>query len=76
MDKNTPLDTLSPAPKNSSFTDDDGEEYHDSLKGYTRADHADMSRMGKTQELRRNYRPLSALAFTVILQGCWEVLLT
>jgi choline transport protein len=32
--------------------------------------------MGKVQELKRNYRPLSALAFTVILQGTWEVLLT
>jgi choline transport protein len=28
------------------------------------------------QELKRNYRPLSALAFTVILQGTWEVLMT
>jgi choline transport protein len=58
---------------------DDGDgsgEYHESLRGYTRADRADMSRMGKVQELRRNYRPLSALAFTVILQGTWEVLLT
>lgn len=75
MDKTTQMDSLSPV-GNSSFADDDGEEYHDSLKGYTRADRADMSRMGKQQELRRNYRPLSALAFTVILQGCWEVLLT
>ncbi|KAK0637101.1 GABA permease-like protein [Bombardia bombarda] len=44
--------------------------------GYTRQDRSDMSRMGKVQELRRDYRPLSALAFTVILQGVWEVLLT
>lgn len=35
-----------------------------------------MQRMGKVQELKRNYRPLSALAFTVILQGTWEVLMT
>lgn len=75
MDKGTQLQPQSPVPKTSGF-EDDAEEYHDSLKGYTRADRADMSRMGKTQELRRNYRPLSALAFTVILQGCWEVLLT
>jgi hypothetical protein len=54
----------------------DGEEYHDSLRGHTRQDRADMLRMGKVQELKRNYRPLSALAFTVILQGTWEVLLT
>jgi choline transport protein len=54
----------------------DGEDYHESLRGHTRQDRADMLRMGKVQELRRNYRPLSALAFTVILQGTWEVLLT
>jgi choline transport protein len=54
----------------------DGEEYHDSLRGHPRQDRADMLRMGKVQELKRNYRPLSALAFTVILQGTWEVLLT
>ncbi|EAT79626.1 hypothetical protein HBI56_150380 [Parastagonospora nodorum] len=53
-----------------------GEDYHDSLRGHTRQDRADMQRMGKVQELKRNYRPLSALAFTVILQGTWEVLLT
>jgi choline transport protein len=54
----------------------DGDTYHDSLRGHTQADRADMYRMGKVQELRRNYRPLSALAFTVILQGTWEVLMT
>ncbi|KAH8704572.1 amino acid/polyamine transporter I [Phaeosphaeriaceae sp. PMI808] len=54
----------------------DTEEYHESLEGHTRQDRADMLRMGKVQELRRNYRPLSALAFTVILQGTWEVLMT
>lgn len=55
---------------------ENGDEYHDSIHGHTQADQRDMSRMGKIQELRRNYRPLSALAFTVILQGVWEVLLT
>ncbi|KAF2650111.1 amino acid transporter [Lophiostoma macrostomum CBS 122681] len=60
-----------------SYDDEDaGDAYHDTIKGYTRNDKADMSRMGKIQELRRNYRPLSALAFTVIIQGTWEVLLT
>jgi choline transport protein len=53
-----------------------GEEYHDSLRGHTRQDRVDMVRMGKVPELQRNYRPLSALAFTVILQGTWEVLMT
>ncbi|KAB2571876.1 Choline transport protein [Lasiodiplodia hormozganensis] len=56
----------------SAGTDDDLHEQ----KGITRHDQADMSRMGKVQELRRNYRPLSAIAFTVILQGTWEVLMT
>ncbi|OCL03636.1 amino acid transporter [Glonium stellatum] len=56
--------------------EDAGGGYHDYNKGYTRNDKADMGRMGKMQELRRNYRPLSALAFTVILQGTWEVLMT
>ncbi|KAL5115358.1 hypothetical protein ACEQ8H_006734 [Pleosporales sp. CAS-2024a] len=51
-------------------------DYHDSLRRQTRQDRADMQRMGKVQELKRTYRPLSALAFTVILQGTWEVLLT
>jgi hypothetical protein len=55
---------------------ENGDEYHDSIPGHTRADKRDMSRMGKIQELKRNYRPLSALAFTVILQGVWEVLMT
>jgi hypothetical protein len=60
-----------------NFDDDvEGEDYHDSIRGHTRQDHADMLRMGKKQELTRNYRPLSALAFTVILQGTWEVLMT
>lgn len=63
--------------KPSSFDEEDaGESYHDSLKGHTKNDRADMNRMGKIQELRRNYRPLSALAFVVILQGTWEVLMT
>lgn len=48
-------------------------DYHDHLrdsKRYgTKFDKADMRRMGKKQELRRDFRALSALAFTVILQG-------
>ena len=54
----------------------DGDDYHEALRGTTRQDHVDMMRMGKVPELQRNYRPLSALAFTVILQGTWEVLMT
>jgi choline transport protein len=58
-------------------------DYHDIVRnargeaddGYTRHDKKDMKRMGKAQELRRNFRGLSTLAFVVILQGTWEVLL-
>ena len=74
MDKQATLESRARATR--SIDGDESEEYHDSLRGYTRADHAYMERMGKVQELKRNYRPLSALAFTVILQGTWEVLLT
>ena len=44
-------------------------------KGYTSKDQRDMQRLGKRQELIRNFRPLSALAFTVLLQATWEFLL-
>ncbi|KAM0719022.1 hypothetical protein Q7P37_004927 [Cladosporium fusiforme] len=54
-------------------------DYHDHLRNSrqygTKIDKAEMRRMGKQQELRRDFRALSTLAFTVILQGSWEVLL-
>ncbi|KAF2870869.1 putative GABA permease [Massariosphaeria phaeospora] len=34
-----------------------------------------MYRMGKVQELKRSYRPLSALSFAVVLTAMWEYLL-
>ncbi|KAI4936598.1 hypothetical protein J4E85_001929 [Alternaria conjuncta] len=74
MDKQVTLESRANASR--SLDGDESQEYHQSLRGFTRADRADMERMGKVQELKRNYRPLSALAFTVILQGTWEVLLT
>lgn len=72
MGKESGVDARTQAYDNESQSED----YHDSIRGHTRQDRIDMHRMGKVQELRRNYRPLSALAFTVILQGTWEVLLT
>jgi choline transport protein len=69
-------DIMHPEPPTAYDEELDGQEYHNSLRGHTKDDRADMARMGKVQELRRNYRPLSALAFTVILQGTWEVLMT
>ncbi len=44
-------------------------------KGYTTKDQREMQRLGKRQELIRNFRPLSALAFTALLQATWEFLL-
>lgn len=62
--------------KASSFDDSESGSHTVLSKGHTQNDKADMSRMGKEQELRRNYRLVSAIAFTVIIQGTWEVLLT
>lgn len=33
-------------------SEDGGDTYHDTLKGHTKNDRADMSRMGRVQELR------------------------
>jgi choline transport protein len=44
-------------------------------KGFTKRDQRDMQRLGKRQELMRNFRPLSALSFTVLLQATWEFML-
>ena len=58
----------------SSFTKELGMKgIHD--QNYTIQDEKDMSRMGRKQELIRNFRPLSAFSFTVILQATWEFLL-
>ncbi|TAQ85335.1 hypothetical protein B7494_g6341 [Chlorociboria aeruginascens] len=45
------------------------------LLGSTQDDRQDMSRMGKKQELMRNFRRISAFSFTVILTATWEYLL-
>ncbi|KAF2003153.1 amino acid permease 2 [Amniculicola lignicola CBS 123094] len=70
------LQTYAPSRSSQAVDEEGGDEYHDNIKGHTKNDRVDMQRMGKVQELRRNYRPLSALAFTVIIQGTWEVLMT
>ena len=44
-------------------------------KGFTRKDQREMQRLGKKQELLRNFRPLSAFSFTVLIQASWEFLL-
>lgn len=38
----------------------------------TAADRADMFRLGKTQELRRNFRFLTIFGFSMILMCTWE----
>ena len=50
------------------------EEYTGS--DYTHADQQDMRRMGKKQELRRNFRFTSILGFVAIAMGTWEVTLS
>lgn len=55
--------------------EDDAAAYVDGIDGYTKRDQRNMQRMGKQQELMRNFRPLSALSFTVLLQATWEFLL-
>jgi choline transport protein len=41
----------------------------------TRDDVADMRRLGKKQELKRNFRKFSTLSFATIIMATWEVLL-
>lgn len=44
-------------------------------KGGTRQDVNDMTRMGKRQQLRRNFRFLSIVGFVMVLQSTWESVL-
>ncbi len=44
-----------------------------SVLGATEEDKKDMERMGKKQELMRNFQRISAFSFTVILTATWEV---
>lgn len=44
-------------------------------KGTTK-DQRDMYRMGKVQELRRNFRFISIFGFTMVLMSTWEGQLT
>lgn len=43
---------------------------------YTYEDQNDMRRLGKKQELRRNFRFTSILGFVAIAMGTWEVILS
>lgn len=44
--------------------------------GHTHEDQRDMRRLGKKQELRRNFRFTSILGFVAIAMGTWEVILS
>ena len=52
-----------------------GEREDGSDKIGTTTDQHDMARVGKTQELRRNFRFLSVLGFTAVLMCTWEAVL-
>jgi choline transport protein len=43
--------------------------------GTTLDDENDMRRLGKKQEMRRNFHKFSTLSFTCIIMATWEVLL-
>jgi len=47
-----------------------------SEKKGTSNDQKDMYRMGKTQELRRNFRFVSIFGYSMILMATWETALT
>jgi hypothetical protein len=47
-----------------------------SEKKGTHDDQKDMHRMGKTQELRRNFRFVSIFGYSMILMATWETALT
>ncbi|ORY05046.1 amino acid/polyamine transporter I [Clohesyomyces aquaticus] len=51
------------------FPEDDGEA---SIRKGTSADRKAMWRMGKVQELRRNFRFVSMFGFTMIVMGTWQ----
>ncbi|KAJ7681611.1 amino acid/polyamine transporter I [Mycena rosella] len=66
--------------QNFGYESDDNTEVVDaatgrSVRGYTRRDEKDMRRMGKQQELMRNFRRVSSFSFTVMLTATWEYLL-
>ncbi|KOC11929.1 amino acid transporter [Aspergillus flavus AF70] len=44
----------------------------DVKEGFTVNDQRDMHRMGKKQEMRRNFRLISTIGFTTCIMGTWE----
>jgi choline transport protein len=64
------------APKNdiNVFSHEPDRSYADDLHS-TVTDARDMQRMGKAQELRRNFKYISTLFFVTVLTATWEYLL-
>lgn len=54
---------------------DNGDELLQRQKGGTAADAQDMYRMGKRQQLQRNFRFITIVGFIMILQFSWESVL-
>jgi choline transport protein len=57
----------------------DSELQQDSIvseKKGTAGDQKDMCRMGKQQELRRNFRFVSIFGYSMVLMATWETILT
>ena len=50
--------------------------FDSSILGFTYNDKMDMKRMGKEQELMRDFETVSSIAFTTCVMGTWEILLT
>lgn len=51
-----------------------GGESGDALDS-TGQDQRDMHRLGRRQEMQRNFRSLSILSFTIVVQATWEFVL-
>jgi choline transport protein len=57
----------------------DSESQQDGIvseKKGTTGDQQDMHRMGKDQELRRNFRFVSIFGYSMVLMATWETILT
>ncbi|MCJ1374995.1 hypothetical protein MMC20_006228 [Loxospora ochrophaea] len=65
------------SPMISEMVDETVNDFDNSHPGRAaeRSDQKDMYRMGKKQELKREFHPFAALSFIAVLQGTWEFLL-
>ena len=56
--------------------DNESQQDATSEKKGTAGDQQDMYRMGKQQELRRNFRFVSIFGYSMVLMATWETILT